>query len=89
MLRSNFDVLGPDRIIFAVDDPFTSTLGPQGKESRAPGFCRAFIESAPISDEDKSKLAHLNAERLLLPTARNALPKLGHPPNAASHTPPA
>jgi hypothetical protein len=27
------------------------------------GFARAFVETAPISAEDKSKLAHLNAER--------------------------
>jgi predicted TIM-barrel fold metal-dependent hydrolase len=66
MLRQNLDVLGPDRLMFAVDDPYKSTLGQQGKAAFGRGFCREFIETAPISAEDKSKLAHLNAERLLL-----------------------
>jgi predicted TIM-barrel fold metal-dependent hydrolase len=69
MLRQNLDVLGPDRIMFAVDDPYKSTLGQQGKEAFGRGFCRDFIETAPISAEDKSKFAHLNAERLLLARA--------------------
>lgn len=69
MLRQNLDVLGPDRVMFGVDDPYKSTIGQQGKEPFARGFCRAFIETAPISDEEKSKLAHLNAERLLLSRA--------------------
>lgn len=66
MLRQNLDVLGPDRIMFAVDDPYKGTLGQQGKAAFERGFCRDFIETAPISAEEKSKLAHLNAERLLL-----------------------
>lgn len=66
MLRANMDVLGPDRLMFAVDDPYKSTLGQQGKAAFGRGFCREFIETAPITDEEKSKLAHLNAERLLL-----------------------
>lgn len=69
MLQMNLDVLGPDRIMFAVDDPYKSTLGQQGKADFGRGFCREFIETAPISDEDKSKMAHLNAERLLLSRA--------------------
>ena len=73
MMRQILDVLGPDRIMFAVDDPFNSTLGQQGKDPSGPhsrrGFARSFIETAPISAEDKSKLAHLNAERLLLARA--------------------
>jgi uncharacterized protein len=69
MLRQNLDVLGPERIMFAVDDPYKSTLGQQGKEAFGRDFCREFIETAPISAEDKSKLAHLNAERLLLSRA--------------------
>ena len=32
-------------------------------------IARVFIDTAPISTEDKSKLAHLNAERLLLARA--------------------
>lgn len=66
MLRNNLDVLGPDRLMFAVDDPYKGTLGQQGKDAFGTGFCRTFIETAPLSAEDKSKLAHLNAERLLL-----------------------
>lgn len=66
MLRQNLDVLGPDRLMFAVDDPFKGTLGQQGKSAFGTGFCRNFIETAPITAQEKSKLAHLNAERLLL-----------------------
>jgi len=66
MLRQNLDVLGPDRVMFAVDDPYKGTLGQQGKAAFDSGFCREFIETAPITAEEKSKLAHLNAERLLL-----------------------
>ena len=69
MLRQVIDVLGPDRIMFAVDDPFQSALSPvkgTGARRDGRGFAREFIETAPISDEEKSKLAHLNAERLLL-----------------------
>lgn len=69
MLRQNLDVLGPDRLMFAVDDPYKGTLGQQGKAAFARGFCREFIETAPITSEEKSKLAHLNAERLLLSRA--------------------
>jgi uncharacterized protein len=69
MLRQNLDVLGPDRVMFAVDDPYKGTLGQQGKSGFGRGFCREFIETAPISAEEKSKLAHINAERLLLSRA--------------------
>ena len=46
--------LGADRILFAVDSPFESSKA-----------AVAFIESAPISDADKEKIFHLNAEKLL------------------------
>ncbi len=46
--------LGADQILFAVDYPFESTE--EGVH---------FIEAAPISDADKEKICHLNAERLL------------------------
>ena len=45
--------------------PFYCRL-PLDRFKGGPGFARAFIETAPISAEDKSRLAHLNAERLLL-----------------------
>ena len=66
MLRQVIDVLGPDRIMFAVDDPYNGALGQPGKAAVQSGFCRNFIETAPISAEDKARLAHSNAERLLL-----------------------
>ena len=46
-------VVGADRILHAVDFPF---LGNDGAKS--------FIEQAPINDQDKAKIAYLNAERL-------------------------
>jgi predicted TIM-barrel fold metal-dependent hydrolase len=47
-------VLGADRILFAADYPYESS-----KEAVQ------FIESMPISDGDKEKICHLNAEKLL------------------------
>ena len=47
-------VLGAENILFAVDHPF---------ESNAEGV--QFIKTAPISDSDKEKICHLNAEKLL------------------------
>ncbi|GAC1566593.1 MAG: amidohydrolase family protein [Ktedonobacteraceae bacterium] len=46
--------LGADRILFSVDYPYAST------EEAA-----RFIETAPLSDTDKEKICHLNAERQL------------------------
>jgi predicted TIM-barrel fold metal-dependent hydrolase len=47
-------VLGADRIMFATDYPFGDA-----------GEGRAFLDAAPISTEDRAKIAHKNAERLL------------------------
>ena len=47
-------VLGADRILFSVDYPFASS-------TRA----RAFLDAAPVSEADRAKIAHGNAERLL------------------------
>jgi uncharacterized protein len=70
MLRQTLDLLGPDRLMFAQDDPYNSTLGQRGQDLLGPSNtysdARAFIDTAPMSAEDKPKLAHLNAERLLL-----------------------
>ena len=60
------NALGLRRVMFAVDDPYKGTLGQQGKSAFGREFCREFIETAPLSSEDKAKLAHVNAERLLL-----------------------
>ena len=47
-------IMGIDHIIFSVDYPYSTNE--QG---------RTFLDNAPISHEDKEKLSHLNAERLL------------------------
>lgn len=80
MLRQAVDVLGPDRVMFGQDDPYGRTTGAAGKDSRGEfggdTGVRAFIDTAPLSADDRAKLAHRNAERLLLqrsastPTAR-------------------
>ena len=46
--------LGADRILFAVDYPYESN-----------SEAVEFMETAPISDTDKEKIYHLNAEKLL------------------------
>lgn len=45
---------GPDRILFSVDYPFTSNAK-----------ARPFLESLPVSDEVRAKIAYGNAEKLL------------------------
>ncbi|RYY57962.1 MAG: amidohydrolase [Chitinophagaceae bacterium] len=52
-LQYCIDKIGADRIMWAIDYPFQPT---------APAV--AFIESAPISDENRQKIAHTNAERI-------------------------
>lgn len=52
-LQFCMDVVGADRIIHSVDCPFISNAG------AAP-----FLKNAAISDTDKEKIAHLNAEKL-------------------------
>jgi uncharacterized protein len=47
-------VLGADRILFSVDYPFSSN-----------GRGRAFLDATPISEADREKIAHGNAERVL------------------------
>jgi len=47
------NVIGADRIIYSVDYPYIANTG-----------ARAFLEDAPISQENKEKIAHGNAERL-------------------------
>jgi hypothetical protein len=48
------EVLGIDKIIFSVDYPFSDNVQ-----------AREFLDSAPISDDDREKIAHGNVERLL------------------------
>lgn len=52
-LRFCIDKLGIDSVMWAIDYPFQPT---------APAV--AFIESAPLTDEERSKVAHGNAERI-------------------------
>jgi predicted TIM-barrel fold metal-dependent hydrolase len=52
--RCAIDVLGADRIMFAVDYPFSDN---------ATG--RRLIDAAAVSDEEREQIAHANAERLL------------------------
>lgn len=52
-LKFCLEVLGADRILHAVDFPF---LGNDG--------ARAFLENAPIPQQDKERIAHRNAEAL-------------------------
>jgi predicted TIM-barrel fold metal-dependent hydrolase len=47
-------IVGADRIMYSVDYPFVED-----------GQARAFLENAPISPDDKEKIGHLNAERVL------------------------
>lgn len=51
-------VIGVDRVIFSVDYPYSTN-----EEGRA------FLDSLPVSDLDREKIAHGNAERLLSLTA--------------------
>ena len=54
VLQFVLSVLGADRVLFAADYPPESAME-----------AAQFIESAPISDSDKQKICHLNAEKLL------------------------
>ena len=54
------EILGADRVMYSSDYPF---------EFGGRGLGKNFLEQAPISYDDKLKIAHINAEKLLrLPT---------------------
>jgi predicted TIM-barrel fold metal-dependent hydrolase len=53
-LRCALDTIGVDRIMFAVDHPFGDDVAG-----------RRFLDEATISEEEREKIAHVNAERLL------------------------
>ncbi|MFG1928522.1 amidohydrolase family protein [Cryptosporangium sp. NPDC048952] len=61
MLTAAVDVLGPDRVMFGDDDPYRGMKGHFG----GAGGAREFVETAPLSAADRTKLGHTNAERLL------------------------
>ncbi len=54
------DVLGADRVLFAVDDPYIEV--PDGQ-------ARRFLEEAPIDQAQREAIAHRNWERLIGRTA--------------------
>jgi hypothetical protein len=47
-------VVGIERILFSVDYPFSSNM-----------VGREFLNNLPLAAEDKEKIAHGNAERIL------------------------
>lgn len=53
-LRCALDMAGADRVMFSVDYPF-----------EAPEEAGEWIEAAPISDQERAKVCHLNAKALL------------------------
>jgi len=53
VLRFCIDKLGIDSVMWAIDYPFQPT-----------GPAVAFIDSAPLTDEERAKVAHGNAERI-------------------------
>lgn len=53
-LQLALQTMGADRVIFSVDYPYSAN-------ERG----RTFLDNAPISQTDKEKISHLNAERLL------------------------
>ncbi|MGQ4512936.1 amidohydrolase family protein [Streptomyces sp. DW26H14] len=77
MLTAAVDVLGPDRVMFGADSPYGAPTaaddadapGLGGVDSRGsfggPGGARAFVDSAPLDEQGRAKLGHLNAERIL------------------------
>jgi hypothetical protein len=75
-LQFTLDVVGADRIIYAVDYPYLTTQG-----------ARSFLEDAPISPADKEKIAHGNAEQLFALCAKCfVLPKAVLPLAALIHS---
>ncbi len=52
-LQNAMDILGADRIMYSADYPYYPNEG-----------AREFLENAPISQQDKEKIAHGNAEKL-------------------------
>lgn len=61
MLKDAIATVGIDRVLFAADDPF-------GGEAQIP-LTHAFLRDAPLSAQDKVKIASGNAQRHVLKTA--------------------
>jgi hypothetical protein len=65
------EVIGADHMLFSVDYPYATTTG-----------ARRFLEQLPVSQEDKEKIAHRNAELLLgLDRRGGTAPAARRPPN--------
>lgn len=77
MLGAALDVLGPDRVMFGADSPYGAPTTGDGQEHRGlggvdsrgafggQGGARAFVDHAPLDEQGRDKLGHLNAERIL------------------------
>jgi predicted TIM-barrel fold metal-dependent hydrolase len=61
MLTAAIDVLGPERVMFGDDDPYRGMKGRFG----GPNGATEFVDTAPLSEENRARLGHGNAERLL------------------------
>ena len=61
-LQCALSVIGADRILFAVDYPYSANVE---HPERVNEEGRRFLDTAPISPADRAKIAHRNAERLL------------------------
>lgn len=55
-LQRAIEVMGIDHVMYSSDYPF---------QYHEDGLARRFLENSPLSPEDKSKIAHANAEKLL------------------------
>lgn len=55
MMENALSTVGADRVLLALDDPFHPVTD---------GGARSFLETAPISPDDKAKIAYKNATRL-------------------------
>ena len=77
MLTAAVDVLGPDRVMFGADSPYGAPTASDGRADRGlggvdsrsayggAGGARTFVDHAPLTEPDRDKLGHLNAEGIL------------------------
>ena len=63
-LQRSLEIVGTDRILFSTDYPYQYRVG---------GEARRFLEQAALSDDDKSKFAYGNWERLTAPMSPPAV----------------
>jgi len=70
-LQRALEVIGPERILFSTDYPY---------QYRPGGAGRVFVETAPLSSEQKELFAHGNWERLTGAKVTPALSRFSHAP---------